>query len=246
MKMKGKLLIGLSAAVLSVGLYGCSKMGQSAKAVATVDGKPITVKQFKNQMSKMPSHIQSFIKTPEGEKRLLKSLVDSQIIINEALKEGLNKSKAYKNQMSNFRKSILIRLVLKKQLKKKVSVTDAEAKAFYEKHYLSAPRSKNVKPIPFPAVKAQIIMMLKQQKRAKILKSFVANLRKNAKVKYFYNNLPVTAESAAAPTVAAPPKASSAPKASAPVAAPSASAQSPAKAANKTGMPGKTADKKQP
>jgi peptidyl-prolyl cis-trans isomerase C len=283
-KFKGSiLLIALFSIVISMGLYGCAKkQSASSKVIATVNGKPITAGKFKQEMSKFPPTLRAYLETPAGEKRLLKSLVDRQILVNEALKEGVNKSKSYKSQVSDFRKGLLVQLLLHKEVANKVKVTDADAKAYYKKHYLSfnlpskinvsyiqlnspkqaqivykmlgggknfastaqkystAPNGKNGgvlgwikfqettpafnnaafsipkvggiskivkvgshfdiiklnnvvtgKPKPFSAIKDQIVMIMKQKEASKILKSFVKNLRKKSKVKYFYNNLPV-------------------------------------------------------
>lgn len=278
------LLIAIFSIVISMGLYGCAKKpSASSKVIATVNGKPITAAKFKQEMSKFPPALRTYLETPAGEKRLLKSLVDRQILVNEALKEGINKSKTYKLQVSDFKKGLLVQLLLHKKVANKVKVTDADAKAYYKKHYLSfnlpskinvsyiqlnspkqaqvvykmlaggknfasiaqkystAPNGKNGgvlgwikfkqtnpafnnaafsiskvgdiskivkvgshfdiiklnnivtgKPKPFSAIKDRIVIIMKQKEASNILKSFVKNLRKKSKIKYFYNNLPVT------------------------------------------------------
>ncbi len=138
-KMKGSiLLISLFSIVISSGLYGCSKKPSvSPKAVATVNGKPITAAMFKQEMSKFPPSLRNYLETPSGEKRLLKSLVDRQILVNEALKKGVNKSKSYKTQIADFKKGLLVQILLHKEVAQKVKISDAEAKAYYKKNYLS-------------------------------------------------------------------------------------------------------------
>jgi EpsD family peptidyl-prolyl cis-trans isomerase len=294
-KFKGSiLLVALFSIVLSMSLYGCAKKqpAASSKVIAEVNGKPITVAKFKEEMSKFPPELRLYLETPAGEKRLLKSLVDRQILVNEALKKGVNKSKSYKTQISDFKKGLLVQLLLHKEMAKKVKITDADAKAYYKKHYLSfnlpskinvsyiqvnsfkkaqmaykmleagkpfsavaqkystAPNAKNGgilgwiksqettpafnnaafsiskvggiskivkveghydiiklnnvitgKRKPFSSLKNQIVMVMKQQEGSKILKDFVDNLRKKAKVDYFYKNLPVANLSSATPRV---------------------------------------------
>ncbi len=293
-KLKGSiLLIAIFSIVLSMGLYGCAKkQAVSSKVIAEVNGKPITAAKFKQEMSKFPPELRSYLETPAGEKRLLKSLVDRQILVNEAIKEGVNRSKSYKTQISDFKKGLLVQLLLHKEVANKVKVTTASAKAYYKKHYLSfnlpskinvsymqlnspktaqiaykmlasgkpfpavaqkystAPNAKNGgmlgwikfqqttpafnnaafsiskvggiskivkvgghfdiiklnnvvsgKPKPFSSIKNQIITMMKQKEASNILKAFVGNLRKKAKIKYFYKNLPVIHTASAAPGV---------------------------------------------
>ncbi len=136
-KIGTRLFVALCAVALSAGLYGCAKKGPSSDVIATVNGKPITVKRFKTEMAKLPPQLQSYIQTPEGEKKFITSLVERQILVNEAIKEGINKTDAYKDQVSDFKKGMLVQLLLKKEVADKINVTDAQAEAFYKSHYLS-------------------------------------------------------------------------------------------------------------
>lgn len=139
LKIKSKVLfIALFAVVISMGLYGCAKKSApSSKVIATVNGKPITVGKFKSEMAKFPPNLRAYLQTPAGAKRFIKSLVDRQILVNEAVKEGVNKSKAYKSQVSDFRKGLLVQLLLHKEIANKVHVTTADARSYYKKHFLS-------------------------------------------------------------------------------------------------------------
>ncbi len=138
-KIEGKVLfIALFAVILSISLYGCAKKpAPSSKVIATVNGKPITVGKFKSEIAKFPPNLQSYLQTPAGSKRFIRSLVDRQILANEAVKEGINKSKDYKSQVSDFKKGLLVQLLLHKEISNKVIVTTADAKAYYKKHFLS-------------------------------------------------------------------------------------------------------------
>lgn len=129
---------GLSIAVLSLSLYGCAKKAPSSgKVVAAVNGKQITVKKFEMEMAKLPPQLQEYIKTKDGEKRLLKSMVDREVLVNEAIKKGVNKSSDYKDQVSDFEKGLLVQLLLQKELVNKVNISESAARSYYKKHYLS-------------------------------------------------------------------------------------------------------------
>ena len=138
-KINGKILfIALFAVIISMSLYGCAKKSApSSKVIATVNGKPITVGKFKSEIAKFPPNLKDYLQTPAGSKRFIRSLVDRQILVNEAVKEGINKSKDYKSQVSDFKKGLLVQLLLHKEISNKVSVTTADAKSYYKKHFLS-------------------------------------------------------------------------------------------------------------
>ena len=135
-KISGKVLfITLFAVVISMSLYGCAKkIAPSSKVIATVNGKPITVNKFKSEIAKFPPNLKAYLQTPAGSKRFVRSLVDRQILVNEAIKDGINKSKAYKMQLSDFKKGLLVQLLLNEKVQKKLVITNQAAKNFYKKH----------------------------------------------------------------------------------------------------------------
>lgn len=190
MRIKGSLLVGLFALFLTISLYGCAKNQGNPKTVAIVNGRPITVKQFKEKVSKMPKHIQNFLGSPDGEKYLLNNMVTTRALLDEARREGITKTAAFRNRMSEIKKQIIIQTLLKKHMTA-VKVTDADAKAYYDKVFLkNAPKNSKIKPTPFLMIKGRIIAMLERQKKIDNLKKFVNEIKNKAHVKYFYNNLP--------------------------------------------------------
>ncbi len=129
------IVFSLFLFAISFGLYGCAKKpAPSSKVLATVNGKAITLNDFKAEIAKLPPSVTSFVSTPQGQKRFLKSMVERQILADRAIKDGLNKSKAYKMQLSDFKKGLLVQLLLNEKVQKKLVITDQAAKNFYKKH----------------------------------------------------------------------------------------------------------------
>ncbi|MHB1680359.1 MAG: peptidylprolyl isomerase [bacterium] len=129
------ILFSLFMFLVSFGLYGCAKKAAPpTKVLATVNGKPITVNEFKAEVAKLPPSVSSFVSTQQGQKRFLKSMVERQILADRAIKDGINKSKAYKMQLSDFKKGLLVQLLLNEKVQKKLVITNQEAKNFYKKH----------------------------------------------------------------------------------------------------------------
>lgn len=129
------ILFSLFMFLVSFGLYGCAKKAAPpAKVLAMVNGKPITVNEFKTEVAKLPPSVSSFVSTPQGQKRFLKSMVERQILADRAIKDGINKSKAYKMQLSDFKKGLLVQLLLNEKVQKKLVITNQAAKNFYKKH----------------------------------------------------------------------------------------------------------------
>lgn len=134
-KISKIILFSLFMFLVSFGLYGCAKKAAPpAKVLAMVNGKPITVNEFKTEVAKLPPSVSSFVSTPQGQKRFLKSMVERQILADRAIKDGINKSKAYKMQLSDFKKGLLVQLLLNEKVQKKLVITNQAAKNFYKKH----------------------------------------------------------------------------------------------------------------
>jgi peptidyl-prolyl cis-trans isomerase C len=281
---------------ISLSFYGCAKKPSvSPKVLATVNGKSITVSEFKTELAKLPPSVISFVSTPAGAKKFLKNLVERDVLADQAKKDGINKSKQYKMQVSDFKKSILVQLLLNKVIQKKLIVTESEAKAFYTKHsnifnhpskinasYIqtdSLPAAKKVyaslqknvpfsklvkeystasnaksggnlgwikfgqtspafneaafsiskiggysnivrvgkyfdiirlnkiisgKPKPFSQIKNQLMAILKERKGRKLFKDYITKVNKQAKISYYYNNLPSSPSSIKAPNNVTP------------------------------------------
>ncbi|MCU7371745.1 peptidylprolyl isomerase [Paucibacter sp. O1-1] len=123
-----KFVLAATVAALSAALVPVTA---SAQNVATVNGKPVPkarVDLLINQVTKSGQQQ----RTPELEAQVKDEVVLREIFIQEAEKRGIPASADYKAQMELARQSILIRELFA-DFGKKNGVTDAEAKAEYDK-----------------------------------------------------------------------------------------------------------------
>ncbi len=282
----GKVLfIVLFVGIISISLYGCVKKNapavNSKNILATVNGKNITVAEFNAEINKYPPSLKAMFETTEGSKRLVKNLVERQLLISDAVKKGIDKSDTYKLRVTNFKKTLMIQLLLQKQIADKLNITIADAKAYYKANpfifnlplkinvsYIQLNSLKNAraaysmltsgkafsavarrlssaknaksggqmgwikfndtapafnnaafrirkvgeyshitkvgkyfdiirlnnriagKTKSFSSMSGNIVHLLKQQERGKIINGFITQLSAKSNVKYFYNNLP--------------------------------------------------------
>lgn len=138
-RFNGKVLfMALLVGIMSMSLYGCVKKNarpvSSKNILATVNGKNITVKELNAEINKYPPSMRAIFKTPKYSKKLVRTLVDKQLLLSDAVKKGIDKSNAYKLHVANFKKSLMIQLLLQKQITDKLHVTVADAKAYYKAH----------------------------------------------------------------------------------------------------------------
>lgn len=135
--MKKQLLTRLvTAAVLST-----AALSASAQNIAVVNGKAVPkarAEVLKQQIEQSGRPV-----TPELEAQIKEEVIAREIFMQEAGKRGLANGDAYKQQMELARQTILIRALFDDFVKKN-PVTDAEAKAEYDK-FVAANAGKEYK-----------------------------------------------------------------------------------------------------
>ena len=115
----------MTAAVLST-----AALSASAQNIAVVNGKAVPkarAEVLKQQIEQSGRPV-----TPEMEGQIKEEVIAREIFMQEANKRGLANSEAYKQQLELARQTILIRSLFE-DFQKKNPVTDAEAKAEYDK-----------------------------------------------------------------------------------------------------------------
>jgi peptidyl-prolyl cis-trans isomerase C len=101
--------------------------------IATVNGKPVTDEDVKMALSSLNEAQRDGIsKDLNSKKQVLSSVLEQEILLQEATKEKLDQDNDYKNALAAFRKQYLINRTLEKNLRSKM--TDSAAKSYYETH----------------------------------------------------------------------------------------------------------------
>jgi len=123
-----KFVLAASVAALSAALL---PMSASAQNLAIVNGKAVPKARAEQLISQVTKSGQQ-ARTPELETQVKDEVVLREIFMQEAEKRGIPASADYKAQMELARQSILIRELFADYAKKN-PVTDADAKAEYDK-----------------------------------------------------------------------------------------------------------------
>ena len=124
--MKKKLLSGLVAAAV----LGTMALPVAAQNIAIVNGKAVPMARVNALKTQIEASGQPVV--PEMEKMIKDEVIAREIFMQEANRRGLAGSEAYKQQMEMARQTVLIRALFD-DFRKKNPVTDAEAKAEYDK-----------------------------------------------------------------------------------------------------------------
>lgn len=101
------------------------------KILAVVNGREIKKEDIDEAISRFPKDRQKYLLTEEGRKQLLNQIIAFELIYAEALNNGLENDKEYKQQMEAMRKEILTQLSIKRLIDT-VKVSEEEANSYYE------------------------------------------------------------------------------------------------------------------
>ena len=114
-------------------LTGCgSESAPGDRALVTIADKPITMKDFKNKLSRLPGHYQAVAE--KNKKGLLDDMIVESLFLEDAVRKGIDKDKEIKDILVEARKKIIIAKFVKTEVDDKVKVSEDEMKAFYEEH----------------------------------------------------------------------------------------------------------------
>ena len=152
-------------ALAAVALLGALIAPAQAQNLAIVNGKPIPMSRvdaLAQQVARSGRQI-----TPEMMEELKKAVIDRELLVQEAQKQGLDASAEFKAQMEFTRDSLLIRDLVA-SFQKNNPVTDAEIQAEYDK-FVAANSGKEYR--------ARHILVEKEAEA----KAIIAQLKKGAK-----------------------------------------------------------------
>jgi peptidyl-prolyl cis-trans isomerase C len=124
------------AVFLVVSLAACSKKetAQSGTYLARVDGSTITQADFDREIQSLPDYAKQMFEGPGGREKFLGEVIKKEILFQEALKQGLDKSPEFIRKMEDAKKMTLISDLLEKEVMSKVEVTDKDVRDYYDRH----------------------------------------------------------------------------------------------------------------
>jgi len=118
--------------------------------------------------------------TPESRKKVLDALISKKLILQEAEKEGLHKSKQFLSALQEFYEQLLFKMIIDKKSKElgsRVNVTDEEVKVRYQEL-----KDKGVVTQSLSEVYDKIKWQIFREKQTQVLNKWLQDLRKNARI----------------------------------------------------------------
>jgi peptidyl-prolyl cis-trans isomerase C len=113
---------------------GTATSGKDVKVIAEVNGKAVTSEDFDREVKALPEYVRAMAETPQGRKEMVDTLVMRELILQQAAKDGLDKSKEIEEKMVELRKRLIIDTYLKKKVETEAKISDDELKKFYDQN----------------------------------------------------------------------------------------------------------------
>ncbi len=118
--------------LLILGVSGCGPKEAKGKVLASYDGGSVTEAEFMKAVRSMPVHIRTVAQEKKTE--FLESFVTERLLLQEAEAKGIQHLADVQELVQQARNRILVTKFIEQDLAGKVDVTDAEVKAYYDKH----------------------------------------------------------------------------------------------------------------
>jgi peptidyl-prolyl cis-trans isomerase C len=109
----------------------CSKK-QEGQVVATIDGDKITLAEFNSELDKIPMNMKMLVASQSGKKNFLDRLIVQRLLLREAKKENIEKSKEFQEKLAEFKDQLTIQTLLAKKVMADPKFSDEELQKFYD------------------------------------------------------------------------------------------------------------------
>jgi EpsD family peptidyl-prolyl cis-trans isomerase len=124
---------GAAVLLLAAGLTACGgkKEAKSGQALVSVDGEEITALQVADEMQRanVPAAQQQ-----AAQQQVITSLVDRQLLINQALKDKLDRDPKVVQAVERAKALIIAQAYMQSRIGAPVKPTDAQIKDYFDKH----------------------------------------------------------------------------------------------------------------
>lgn len=106
--------------------------GKQDKVLATVNGQPITEAMLAEEAKSLPPYVRPILDTPAGKAQFVESLITRDLLMQEALRRGMDRREDVRDRLNMARRSILLEALLRDVTEKAPGLSDDALKKFYD------------------------------------------------------------------------------------------------------------------
>ncbi|MBI5696798.1 MAG: peptidylprolyl isomerase [Nitrospirae bacterium] len=111
-----------------------AEAGKGAAVLATVNGNNITVEDFAVEAMRLSPGEQQALADPENQKKFLETLVNKQVVIQEAQRKGVEKDPEVIKRLKPIKDELVWRQYIKLEVLDKAKVADKDVKDYFDKN----------------------------------------------------------------------------------------------------------------
>ncbi|MFH1138198.1 MAG: hypothetical protein V1816_19165 [Pseudomonadota bacterium] len=178
-----KIIIGSIVVLLMLFLVSCRENNEKTTVLARVNDFEITEERFKARLANL-CYLQGIGSLSlEDRNCFLQQEIERHLLIDEAMRRGLDREEPFRASIQNFWEQTLITNLLRvknDEFKKKVIVTQEEVKRRFDD--LNAEKGRR---LSFEEEKAAIEKTLLREKQEQELYNWIENLRDNSKIEMY-------------------------------------------------------------
>ncbi len=174
------LFVILSVALISI-ITSCGGQKQNEEAVATVNGAPVSLKEFQKDLAIYAKRNPGFKLDTKSVEDHLDMFIDKQLMIQEAMKMGLAKDDRFLETIKRFWEQTLIRELIdakSSEWRDRLFVTEDEIQRYYEE----IKPGSGPKP-PLKDIHDDIKTALLEQKKQTAMEEWLKEVRRGAQIK---------------------------------------------------------------
>jgi len=121
---------------LTAALISCSQKSAEQKGpfLAKVGNATITQADYDKEFKTLPEYAQQLFSDEQGKEKFLNEIVNKEMLYQEALKKGLEKTPEFQKKLDDFKKITLVTELFEKEIMSKANTSDQELKDYYDKH----------------------------------------------------------------------------------------------------------------
>jgi peptidyl-prolyl cis-trans isomerase C len=164
---------------------GCSSGKNNAenKIVAQINNYKMTAGDLKYEFRNAPHDEITGIKTESERKQYLEGIIEKEILLQEAQRQGIDREKDFMKSIENYWEQALLKILLNRKSKEISGLThvyDNDIEAYYKDSGEDA---------PFAKVKNEIMGIIKQKKETEAMNEWISELKKSSYIKVDENTL---------------------------------------------------------
>jgi hypothetical protein len=137
----------------------------------------MTVDDLRYEFQNAPYDEADLLKTENGRKKYLRGLIEKEVLLQEAQRQGIDMEKDFMKSIENYWEQALLRILIErksKEISRLTHVYDNEVEEYYK---------NSGENLPFAKVKNEIMDIIKQKKETDAMNAWIDELKRNSYIK---------------------------------------------------------------